>query len=193
MESQIKSLAGKKTRKQAEFGAFVIKESSDPKEIERYEIQKGALLEEIGGMEKQLEEFKQRRKQTKKHIAFVDLPEEAKFHQLAPVKKQFMDTIRMIAYRAETAMVAILREMLSRGDDARSLAREIMTTEADLIPDEEKETLTIRLHHLTNRLSDQAARHLAAHLNETETIYPGTNLRLVYQLVSDQYPPDQEA
>ncbi len=90
-------------------------------------------------------------------------------------------------------MVSVLREVLSRGDDARSLAREIMTTEADLIPDEEKETLTIRLHHLTNRISDQAARHLAAQLNETETTYPGTNLRLVYQLVSDQYPPDQEA
>ncbi len=193
LESQIKSLAGKKTRKQAEFGALVLKESSDPKEIECYEIQKGALLEEIGGMEKQLDEFKRSRKQTKKHIAFVDLPEEAKFHQLAPAKKQFMDTIRMIAYRAETAMVSVLREVLSRGDDARSLAREIMTTEADLIPDEEKEILTIRLHHLTNRLSDQAARHLAAQLNETETTYPGTNLRLVYQLVSDQYPPDQEA
>ncbi len=143
-------------------------------------------------MEKELDELKQERKQTDKHIAFVDLPEENKFRQLSPTRKQFMDTIRMISYWAETAMVSVLREKLSRSDDARSLAREIMTTEADIIPDAEKGTLTIKLHHLTNRLSDKAARHLADHLNETETIYPGTNLRLVYELVSNQYPPNQE-
>jgi prepilin-type processing-associated H-X9-DG protein len=192
LESQIKSVAAKKVRKQAEFGALALQEPSNAKEIERYEIQKGTILEEMDRMEKQLDDFKKQRNQTKKHIAFGDLPKEEKFRQLAPTKKQFMDTIRMIAYRAETAMVSVLREVLSRGDDARSLAREIMTTEADIIPDEEKGTLTIRLHHLTNRLSDHAARHLAAHLNETETIYPGTNLRLVYNLVSDQYLPDQE-
>ena len=185
LESQIKSAAAKKYRKQAEFGMLPFQDTSNPEEMERYEIQKGTCLEELGQMEKTLENLKQRRKQIPKHIAFVDLPEEEKFRQLAPTKKQFMDTIRMISYRAETAMVSVLREILSRTDDARSLAREIMTTEADLIPDEKEGTLTVRLHHLTNRLSDEAARHLAAHLNETETVYPGTTLRLVYKLVSD--------
>jgi hypothetical protein len=98
----------------------------------------------------------------------------------------------MIAYRAETAMVMIVRKHLARSDDARSLIRGNFSTEADLIPDEENKTLTVRIHHLTNNLSDQAARHLATELNETETIYPGTNLRLIYKLVSDVYPPDQE-
>jgi hypothetical protein len=34
-------------------------------------------------------------------------------------------------------------------------------------------------------MSDHAARLLAQHLNETDTIYPGTNLRLRYELVSE--------
>lgn len=185
LESQIKRAAAKKYRKQAEFGMLPLQDTSNPQERERYEIQKGTCLEELEHTEKQLENLKQKRKKTTKHIAFVELPEEEKFRQLAPTKKQFMDTIRMISYRAETAMVSVLREILVRTDDARSLAREIMTTEADLIPDEKEGTLTVRLHHLTNRLSDEAARHLATHLNETETLYPGTNLRLVYKLVSD--------
>lgn len=46
--------------------------------------------------------------------------------------------------------------------------------------------MTVRLHHLTNRASDEATRSLAAQLNATETVYPGTNLRLVYELVPDQ-------
>ena len=57
--------------------------------------------------------------------------------------------------------------------------------EADLLPDEAAGTLTVRLHHLTNGASDEAARYLADQLNATESAYPGTNLRLVYKLVSD--------
>jgi hypothetical protein len=72
------------------------------------------------------------------------------------------------------------------------LIREIFTTEADLIPHEEEKTLTVRLHHLTNHLSDQAARVLAEELNATETLYPGADLRLIYKLVSDENPPNQE-
>jgi len=30
-----------------------------------------------------------------------------------------------------------------------------------------------------------SARYLAEQINETETVYPDTNLRLVYKLVSD--------
>ena len=60
------------------------------------------------------------------------------------------------------------------------------------VSNEKEKTLTVRLHHLTNRLSDKAARHLAEQLNATETVYPGTNLRLVYKLVSDKNPPNPE-
>lgn len=81
---------------------------------------------------------------------------------------------------------------MARTDDSRSLLREIFTTEADLIPNEEDGTLTVRLHHLTNHSSDKAAVFLAEYLNASETYYPGTNLRLIYKLVSDLNPPGQE-
>ena len=91
----------------------------------------------------------------------------------------------MIAYRAETAMSALLRDSMARPDDARSLLRDIYTQEADITPDEEEGPLIVRLQHLTNRMSDHAARLLAQQLNDTDTIYPGTNLRLRYELVSE--------
>ncbi|MFA7059863.1 MAG: hypothetical protein WC156_03485 [Pedobacter sp.] len=37
-----------------------------------------------------------------------------------------------------------------------------------------------------------AVEHLCAELNDTETVYPGTNLRLVYELVSSRIPGKQE-
>ena len=96
-----------------------------------------------------------------------------------------MDTIKMIAYRAETAMATVLRSILTRTDDARTLLCDVFTSEADFIPNAEDETLTVRLHHFANPLTDRAVRKLCEHLNETETIYPGTNMRMIYQLVSN--------
>jgi lipopolysaccharide biosynthesis regulator YciM len=90
----------------------------------------------------------------------------------------------MVAYRAETAMVNILRETMSRSDDARKLLQAIYTTDADLVPDLEKNILTVRLHHLANHTSGVAIRHLCSELNLTETIFPDTDLRLVYELIS---------
>ena len=79
-------------------------------------------------------------------------------------------------------------------DSGRAVAgATVRLTDADLIPDEAAGTLTIRLHHLTNRASDEAARFLAENLNASETVYPDTNLRLVYKMVSDGNPPDQES
>jgi transposase-like protein len=46
--------------------------------------------------------------------------------------------------------------------------------------------LTIRLHPLANASCDLAVRHLCAEINATETLFPGTELRLIYDLVSSQ-------
>jgi hypothetical protein len=91
----------------------------------------------------------------------------------------------MIAYRAETTMVQIVRQKVTRHDDARSLLRAICSTEVDIVPDPQAKTLTIRLHPL-NQSPGNALRHLCDQLNETETLFPRTELRLIYELVSNQ-------
>ena len=79
-------------------------------------------------------------------------------------------------------MAQILRQM-TRHDDARSLLRAVYNTEVDMNPDMQAKTLTIRLHPLANNSSDQAVTHLCDELNGTETVFPGTELRLIYKLV----------
>jgi hypothetical protein len=185
LESAIKSKAATLARRLAAFGQIHLGGQLSERQIAAYERKKGALREEIEELERDLEQRKTQRRQTPRHIALGQLPEDERFAQLAPVRKQLIDTIRMIAYRAETAMAILLRDTLGRADDARPLLREIFTTEADLIPDDAQGTLTVRLHHLTNAMSDAAARALAVTLNESETCYPGTDLRLIYKLVSD--------
>ena len=54
------------------------------------------------------------------------------------------DTIKMIAYRAETALVALLRPHLAKEDEARAMIRELFVSSADLVPDETANTLNLR-------------------------------------------------
>lgn len=192
LESQIKTKAGKLTRKRAEFGQLTLDAQLEAQALARYETKKGELKEQIEQLEAQVEQLKQERKQTDRHLALAQLAEHERFALLAPVRKQFLDTIRMIAYRAESAMAMILRDKLARCDDARPLLREIYTTSADLLPDPKTKTLTIQLHHLTNRMSDGAVRCLAEELNASETLYPGTDLRMVFKLISDPDPGERQ-
>ena len=97
-------------------------------------------------------------------------------------RKHFVDTIKLIAYRAETALVGTVREVLARDADGRALVRELLRTPADLRPDLAAKTLTVCLHPLPSRLQDVAARHLAEELTVTETLFPGTDLRMVFTL-----------
>lgn len=87
-----------------------------------------------------------------------------------------------------TGLASLLRDKLTRADDARALPRQIYDTEVDLIPDLENQTLTVRLHHLTQAAHDEAVRYLCDQLNATATIFPDTDLRLVYQLGAAQIP-----
>lgn len=66
----------------------------------------------------------------------------------------------MVAYRAETAMANCLREQLTRPDKASRLLQALYQVEADLVVDEIKKTLTVRLHHCAQRVSDNAIRSM---------------------------------
>jgi predicted nucleic acid-binding Zn-ribbon protein len=184
LDGQVRSKRGHLTRKLAAFSAMGLKGEIEPKKVAAFEQKKAQLRERIEGLTKELDELKDRRKAVEHHITIAELPEEERFKQLSTQSKHLIDTIKMVAYRAETAMVQMAREKMHREDDARSLLRALYSTEADLLPDENAGTLTVRVHHQANRCGDEVIRHLCTELNQTETIFPGTNLRLVYELVS---------
>jgi prepilin-type processing-associated H-X9-DG protein len=183
LDGQVRSTNGQLARKRAVFGALTLNGEIEPKKVAAFEHQKAALQEQIETLTSELDELKAQRKAVKRHITIAELPEEERFQQLSTQSKQLIDTIKMVAYRAETAMVQMAREVMQREDDARSLLRAVYCTEADLVPDEKAGTLTVRVHHQASRSADAIIRHLCNELNQTETIFPGTSLRLVYELL----------
>jgi predicted nucleic acid-binding Zn-ribbon protein len=185
LDGQVRSLRGHLTRKLAAFSAMNLKGEIEPQKMAEFEQKKAELQEQIEGLSKELDELKTQRKAVKHHISIAELPEEQRFKRLSTQSKHLIDTIKMVAYRAETAMAQMAREKMRREDDARSLLRALYSTEADLLPDENAGTLKVRVHHQANRCADEVIRHFCDELNQTETVFPGTQLRLVYELVSD--------
>jgi hypothetical protein len=185
LDGQIRSKAGRRDRLAAQFGALALSEDPTESQVQGFQQRKGNLQEEIQVLDLEIDNLKQLRKKTEHHIPVKSLPEEDRFTRLRTERKHFIDTLKMIAYRAESSMASLLREHMARGgEDARALLRQIFQTEADLTPDLATNTLTIRLHHLTQAAHDQAIQQLLADLNATQTVFPGTTLTLVFKLGS---------
>jgi hypothetical protein len=201
LDRQKRSVKSKLTHRQARFAALTLHPESDEAAHAKWEKQKGELVEAIEQLEHEMAEINSQLKITPSHLEWDKLPATEKFQRLAPSRKQLVDTVKMVAYRAETALASIVREELARTDDARSLLRDLFRSEADLLPDVDQQVLRVNIHPMSNSRSNRAIAHLLDHLNATAFSYPGTTLRLVYSiagqaetpdLAPDQNPADQE-
>ena len=184
LASQIKSKQGKLNRLLAHYAGFMLEKTIEPDNVEPFLQKKTDWQEAIECFQEQIKTLKEKRNGVRHHIQVKDLPEADQFEQLSTQSKHFIDTIKMIAYRSETAMANLLRETIARPDEVRSLLRSLYSSEADLIPDHQQGTLTVQLHHLANHSYDKPIQKLCDELNTTETIFPRTNLRLVFTLGS---------
>lgn len=99
----------------------------------------------------------------------------------------------MIAYRAETAMTALLRSATVDLAAARCLLQNLFATEADILPDPENTRLLVRIHSASSPAANRSLEQLLAKLNDAQVEYPGTDLRLVYEIrgcSGDQKSPE---
>lgn len=185
LDGKVRSQVGKLNRLQAQFGALHFEGNLDDKNYTAFEQKKADLKQEIEQADARIKTLKLARKETSRHIDVSDLPGDQKFKQLSTQSKHLIDTLKMTAYRAETAMANSLRETMTRPDEARTLLCALYKTEADLLPNSDNQTLTIRVHHMANVVSDKLIEKLCAELTATETRFPRTNLRMIFKLGSN--------
>jgi len=131
LDGKVRSATGKLTRRLAKFAAITLEEPIKPKHVEPFVRRKAALQEPIETLQHELDALKAKRKETPHHATVDELPEEARFRQRSTHSKQLLDTIKMIAYRAEPAKVCkpVLvveeagRAVVSALDDAQAAGR----------------------------------------------------------------------
>ena len=187
LDKQSRSLKSKLTNRRARYTELTLNAAPKGKDIVKWRTKKAELVEEIQRLEHQLEELKDKIKQTDKHITWSELEDKDKFERLSPSRKKLTDTVKLIAYRAETALVGIVREQLARHDDGRVLIQDLCRSEAD--PD--KGILNVIIHGMATARSNRAIRHLLENLNDAQFNYPGTTLQLVYTLATPDDPKSE--
>jgi len=60
--------------------------------------------------------------------------------------------------------------------------RKLFRTKVDLVPDQQNKTLTVHLHPMSTQAHDEIVRHICAEITAAETVFPGTDLRLIYEI-----------
>jgi hypothetical protein len=162
---------------QARLGAYT--ELEDGAVIE----QKAVCLHDIQLAQAALQEARTTRKAIARKVTLDSLPAEDRPTQLLPLNKMLCDTVKMVAYRAETALVALVRRHLTKEDEARALVRALFVSSADLAPDAQAKTLTVKIHRMASPVHDRAIAALLNDLNELNFCHPETGDRLLYSLV----------
>jgi hypothetical protein len=140
------------------------------------------LLEEYN---RQLTSLLKTRKGVPARIAVEQMSKEKRYNKLIQESKKLKNAIVMIDYRAESALYNILSEFYKGAKkNGRQILQEIFTSDADMIPDYQNQILTVRLHSLSTPRANRTANKLCDFLNQTETLFPSTNMRLVYETVA---------
>ncbi len=185
LENLRKKLTSKLNRIRAKFSKLVLADIPIEKnKLEKYLTQKEELKTEIEQFEEEIEKVKEQKKSVPYKIPYGDLPENEKFNKVINQRKHFLDTVKLIAYRAETALSNSIKEYMAHSDESRLLLKQIYKTDANLEVDKENKKLVVEIHRLAHWKDDKVLEQLCNQMNQTETKFPETNLVLFYKLVS---------
>jgi len=184
LERQHKALTARIKNSKLKYAEITLQNKElSGKDIERYIQKKSDMQLEIEDLEKQRTEIIEKKKTVEKKLYFKDLDENKRFQTAVNERKFFLDTIKIIAYRAETALCNIIDKRMASPKQVRSLIRKLYSADADIEPDESKEILTVKLHRTNHWSEDNILQYLCEKLNDTETVFPETKLTIRYILV----------
>jgi hypothetical protein len=183
LEKKLGKLKNELQKLEKDYGSRAFENDESQRPTARgFKIANGKLGREIRILRHKCERLKVRIGALPERISAA-AAEGPQIMKLDPETKHLTDTIKMLAYRAETALVGLLNDKLyaRTEDEGRALVREILRTPADVLPDKREGVLRVRLHGLANPRSNAAVKYLCAALNEAGVMYPGTRLRLRYE------------
>jgi hypothetical protein len=138
--------------------------------------------QELKILQEKEQDLIEKRKQQPYKISIGDMPESTRYNKLKTECKHIQNIIKILCYRAETAFANLLSPNYARSkDEIRALVKSVVFNTADIIPDSTNGTLTVCLYSLATNRDNIAVGNVCQILNDTETIFPGTNLRLIFK------------
>jgi len=182
LDYQIKKTREKMARRQAIL--YKLKEENaetdldhTPKQIEKQQV----VQQELENLKDHEQTLLQERKKIPRRIKVKDMGEN-RYNKLHAESKLFLNVIKMICYRAETSFANLLSTSVNKHiNEKRTLAKSIINTPCDMKANYEDNTLNITMHTLATPRDNDALKNICQLVNESNTVFPGTNLRLIYK------------
>ncbi len=185
LENLRKKLTSTLNHIKAKFSTLVLANTPiEKRKLEKYLVSKEELKTEIEQYQTEIEKVKLQKKDVPYKILYRELPENEKFDKVINQRKHFLDTVKLITYRAETALSFTIKQYMSHEDESRLLLKQIYKTDANLKVDKAKKRLIVEIHKLAHWKDDKILEKLCEQMNHTETKFPETNLVLFYKTVS---------
>ena len=175
LEQQVRQTRGQLRTLEVQAGRIAIDEGVDIHP-------RAELHQRMQQVQADLLGLRQTRKGIARKIALSELPEAERPNQRLPLRKALVDTVKRIAYRAETALVGLLRRHRNQPEDGRGRIRELFTASADIQPDPGAETLTIRIHRMACPAHDKAIAALLTELTAAEYKHPQTQAKMIFEM-----------
>jgi hypothetical protein len=143
-----------------------------------FKVAHGRLGKQLRTARARVAQLFEQRRDVPKRVEIRDLNERAVV-KLATERKHLTDIIKMVAYQAESDLLALLRPHYARVDqEGRTLLHELFTSAGDIrVSDSE---LHISLAPLSSPHRTHAAQALCEMLDQTATIFPGSRLRIQF-------------
>src|SRR5260370_1611020 len=177
LDKEIRAARADLARLEREYGAAAADNAESRRPTMRgFKIAHGRLGKQLRTARARVAQLFEQRRDVPKRVEVRDLNERAVV-KLATERKHLTDIIKMVAYQAESDLLALLRPHYARADqEGRTLLHELFATTGDIrVCDSE---LHITLAPLSSPHRTHAAQALCGMLDQTATIFPGSRLRI---------------
>ena len=179
MDRQIAEARAEVARLEKEYGAAAIDNPECKRPTMRgFKIAHGKIGKPLRAARQHLVELQEQRRAIPQRVPVRDVSPGAVI-KLATERKHLTDLVKMIAFQAESDLLALLGPHYARaGQEGRTLLHELFHASAAIRV--EKDGLHVTLDPLSVPHRTLAVQALCQTLNDSATIFPGTGLRLHY-------------
>ena len=181
LDKEVHAARAEVARLERAFGAAAMDNPERRRPTMRgFKISHGKVGKPLRAARARLAELKAKRRQVPKRVQIRDVTEGAVV-KLATERKHLTNIIKMVAYQAESDLLALLRPNYARAnEEGRTLLHEILRAPADIHATADE--LHVTLCPLSSPHRTSAASALCGALNQTQTAFPGTKLRLHFDV-----------
>jgi len=181
VDAKLRQAQAQLDRLQAEYGLEALTSLEHQRPTMRgFKIAQGKLGQKIWSALQQVMQLEARRAKLPRRVPVQAVTDEPVV-KLAPERKHLTNLIKMVAYQAEGDLLRMVAPHYRRvNDEGRTLIQSALASAGDIeVTDRE---LRVTLAPLSSPHKTRAIAALCQELNQSETLFPGSTLRLRYAI-----------